>query len=294
MENAKKTICINNKKILINTNKKIIIDEIINYFKDYTSENKNLNIDFIFYILIDSELYTNPKIQYLCNAKYFKDIYYIKFKKKLIIINRVEKKIAIIAENIDSELLQDVDKIILNVLYKLMEMDNILFIEAAGIAIDKNTTILIGERNFIKDILDNLLREEYKFVCAESIGIIKNMNSIDIFCLPEKTKLRETYKSKIILNTKLVKILFLTYNKSINNNVFSKVNKRDFVEMLKLKHNNHYKKYIKYMNKVFDTRDNNYINYNDLYNSIDVIRYAYNNYDISLICSDLKKLITAE
>ena len=47
MENAKKTICINNKKILINTNKKIIIDEIINYFKDYTSENKNLNIDFI-------------------------------------------------------------------------------------------------------------------------------------------------------------------------------------------------------------------------------------------------------
>ena len=292
MDKYRYVICIYGKKIIINTNKEIIIENIRNYYEDFILlKEDNSYIDFKFYILNDNDLYNNNKMQHLCKTKYYKEnIHYIYFKELLISINTATRKIIILSKRITNDFLQDINRIILNVLYKLMEKDNIFFIEAGGIAINNKTVLLIGEKNIIKDILYSFLKLDYNYISTESIGIKKDFNNINIFNLPEKTKMRETFKDKIILNTFLKRIILFENDWKLKKNKFSKVNKQEFFQTLRTKHEKHCKKYIKYIDNIFNSNKIENIDYDDIYDNIEIIKYSYNKYDLQSIIEDINNV----
>lgn len=294
-KNNKFNIYVYGKKILIKTNQNNILDGIKKYFEGYILDKSNNKIDFCIYILINKELYKDGKMQYLCEKKYFNDkIYYILFKKCLININMQRKRLVIILEKYDEDFLDDINRIILNLLHKLLESTGIVFMEAAGVAVNRETTVLLGEKNLIKDIVYFLLKTKYNYIGVEDIGLKEIDGEVCVFNLPEKTKMRETYKKKIVLNTNLKKIMILENNLNIEENKISIVKEKELIQIFRLKHENSKKKTIDFFNKIFDINADKELerNYKKLLKNIETIKIEYNKYNVPKICKDLINLIS--
>ena len=291
MNESKHYIFMYGKNILINTNQSNILKYIINYFKDYTFDCKK-DIDFTIYILINNKLYYDNKIQHLCTEKYNNnEVYYLIFKRYFIIVDKVKKRMTILFKDIDDDFLQDICRIILNLLYKLLEEDNTFLIEAGGVSINKKTTLIIGEKNIVKDILNNLLIQNYNYVGVEYIGLKEIDDEMLVFNFPEKTKIKEKFNNKLDVNTKLNRIVILEHRWNLEKNKYLNASIEELKNILEFKHKINCKKYINYFNTIFNINSKMKINYKKIYQNISVVKLIYTRYDISEISKSLTEII---
>ena len=286
-------ICIYGKNILINTIHENITKSIKTYFKHYIYESLNKNLDFTFYILVDSNLYSNEKIQHLCQKRYYKDEnYYLIFKNNVIIINKKVKEVRIISKRCDNDFLDDINRIILNVLYVLLSLSNIFFIQAGGIINNDWAIILIGDKNLVKDIIAKLLEKNYNYMSVETTGLKEENGNISVFSLPEKTRLREKFQNKMIRNVQLKEIIILENDFTLKNNNILHINKEEFINIVKKNNKNNVSQNTNFINEIFIQEKKNEINYENIYNHIDVFKYKYRKYELDIIYKDIENIIS--
>lgn len=273
----KNIIIVYDKKIVINTNSEVIYKSINCNFEKYETRTNNIKrTSLIFNIIIDQDLYNDKKINYLCGIKYAKnDNQYLIHKQKLIIINKKRKQVSIIIKKLDNNVLDDINRTITNFLFNILENDKILFIDGSCISINNNAVILLGDVQIRKDFIYNVLKTNYNYVCLESVGIrYNNDGDIQVINLPEKTKMQKTYEEKIVINPKLKKILILDENIS---KIYGKVQvgEKEFNRIMDLNRYNQNKKYISYIKKLY-SKNNEYVDYNNIYNNVKIIKLLYN------------------
>ncbi len=286
-------VCLYGKNILINTIHENIAKSIKTYFKHYISKNLSEDLDFTFYILIDSDLYNNEKIQHLCKKRYFKNgTYYLIFKNNEIIINKKTKEVRIISKRYDNDFLDDVNRIILNVLYVLLSLSNIFFVQAGGIIKDNFAIVLMGNKNLVKDIIANLLEKGYNYMAVETIGLKEENGNINVFSLPEKTRLRENFQNKIIRNVQLKEIIILENDFNLKSNSISQIRKEEFINIFKSDNKNNSNQGIDFINRIFIQEKKIEINYENIYNNIDVFKYKYRKYEFDIIYEDIYNIIS--
>lgn len=274
----KNIIIVYDKKIVINTNSEIIYKSINCNFEKYETRTNNIKrTSLIFNIIIDQDLYNDKKINYLCSIKYAKNgNQYLIHKQKLIIINKKRKQVSIIIKKLDNNVLDDINRTITNFLFNILENDKILFIEGSCISINNNAVILLGDVQIRKDFIYNVLKTNYNYVCLESVGIrYNNDGDIQVINLPEKTKMQKTYEEKIVINPKLRRILILEEDTISKNVEKVQVNRKEFNRVINLKHYNQDKKYISYIKRLY-RKDDEYMDYNSIYNSVEIIKVLYN------------------
>jgi hypothetical protein len=284
----KNTIKIYNKKIIINTNSDVVEKNIVNNYTGYESSECTEKIDLTFNIIIDRELYNNNNIKHLCEIKYSDDNKYLIHKKCIVIINQKEKRVSIIIDIIDNSIIDDINRIIVNYIYMLLEQEGIFFVEASCVAIGNKAVMFIGDKEFRKKIIYNLLENGYNYVSVESVGIKYCDNNIEIINLPEKTRMRKTYGKKLIIKPTLEKILILKEN--ISEKIeYKRVKKDEFERIINLQYYKHKEGYISYIKKTY--QQHNIVNYNKIYNNIEIIKLLYNRNDFLEIYKLIEKVI---
>lgn len=286
----KKCIVIYDKRIVINTNSEVINKSINRNFEKYDLRTSNIKwTDLTFNIIIDQDLYNDKKINYLCGIKYAKNgNQYLIHKKKLIVINKKRKQVSIIIKILDDNILDDINRIITNFIFNILENEKTFFIEGSCVSVNENATILIGDVQIRKDFIYNMLKTDYNYVCLESVGIKYNTDDdIQIINLPEKTKMQKTYEEKLVINPKLRKILILDDNIS---KIYGKVQvgEKEFNRIMDISRYNQDKKYISYIKKLY-SKNNEYVNYNNIYNNVEIIKLLYNKFNFEETCQLIKK-----
>lgn len=283
------TIKIYNKKIIVNTNSDVLEKNIVNNYTGYESSEHTEKIDLTFNIIIDRELYNNSNIKHLCEIKYSDDNKYLIHKKCIVIINQKEKRVSIIIDIIDNSIIDNINRIIVNFIYMLLEQEGIFFLEASCVAIGNKAVMLIGDKEFRKKIIYNLLKNDYNYVSVESVGIkYCDNNNIEIINLPEKTRMRETYGKKLVIGPTLEKILILKENTSEKIG-YSRVREDEFERIINLQYYKHKEGYISYIKKTY--QQHNIVDYNNIYNNIEIIKLLYNKNDFLEIYKLIKKVI---
>ena len=212
----------------------------------------------------------------MCGIKYAKDgNQYLIHKNKLIVINKKRKQVSIIIKILDNNILDDINRTITNFIFNILENEKTFFIEGSCVSENENAIILIGDVKIRKDFIYNVLKADYNYVCLESVGIKYNTDDdIQIINLPEKTKMQKTYEEKLVINPKLKKILILDENIS---KIYGKVQvgEKEFNRIMDLNRYNQNKKYISYIKKLY-SKNNEYVDYNNIYNNVKIIKLLYN------------------
>lgn len=277
----KNVVILYNKSILINTSEDIIRDKIIKYFDGYTSNETNYNeIDLTVNVTYNKKLYNNSKIQYLCENRYTNSEFIAVLHKDNIVIVKLKKKeLYIVLESINDENIELVNRIIINCILKILENDNIYFIEASCIALENHAIAFLGDRDFTKDIINELLKWDYNYVSSEKIGLKIESKDIKIFNLPERSKMRYTYCSKINIDTILKTIVILENRMPIKKMEINPVERHELISLLVDNHDKCNKSNISYIDKIYPVEDMK-IDYNYIYRKIENFKITYGKKDL--------------
>ena len=277
-------IKIANKNININTNVNLIYKSIIKYCDGYMDQSKDSDkIDLTINIIFDLNLYNNYKIQHLCKKNYYKNGFMTLFHRNMIIVINAKKNyIYVILKEINDENNELINRILVNYLLKLLEKDNVFFIEAVCIAKENYSIAFIGEKDFIKDLMYELLKNGYEYVSTHKIGLKIKENTIKVYNLPEKSKMRYEYSNKINTNTILKKIIILERNMSNNEIKLEQEKRNNFITILNDKHIILKEDCISYFNRIYKTKDTS-IDDNYIYDNIKNLKIIYKIKDLNKI-----------